>query len=411
MEAHILSKICLAVDAQETGKEGGREELSSQITRGGCRGGAAVNNTAVISSCQEAEALSKLSKKKRKHEKIDENDKNDINNINRHQQKEGSYSSGWNLISHKISNTKRTRYQSSWDIILSKIVSPISAADDKPVSSLINPLDILRKVSIAERLDNIEQSDNDFDSDDEEEEIDDEKLVELERVKQQYSKENAALRADMVSKENRIQELEELVARLVASNGSSSGREPGLRAVKDIAQNFFNEHSLDGYHLSPKHQVDLRNLIQKEHFRLKPEHRFAKRFMTGDQFKTYLYRLTDRHRKSEQEKKKGKLAAKQTITDKILLELEKNAPFIESGSKEAAYIIQCIMVSRLLLLHYIRLVCYSKLISHTSSISINRILHVYTLIHQKQHVRCSPQYSCKSKSLGRKVKTSSRPGE
>ena len=173
---------------------------------------------------------------------------------------------------------------------------------------------------------------------------------EIERLKLQYKNENAELRAEVISLNNIIQAIKD-------DASSSSGREPGLKAVRDIAQEYY-DNNVDEGRLSSEHQIKLRDLIQKEHSKRKPRHRYSTKLMTDDQFRHYVFRLTDRFRKSRQKVKKDNDAAKQIITDEILLELEKDAPFIAPGSDEAAYIIQCIMVSYLLL-HYIHSVCYS----------------------------------------------------
>lgn len=207
--------------------------------------------------------------------------------------------------------------------------------------------------------------DNVFDSDDEEEELDDELLVELERVKQHYSEENEALKADVVTKENRIQELEELVARLGARGNTHYSRKLALKVVDDITEEYINDHSWD---IGTKSKInnlikagyldELRQLVKDEHAGLDQDHRLAKELMTDEQLSTYTYKFSNTYQETQKRRRSRRLAAKQTITDEILLELEKNVPFIEPGSKEAADIIQCIMVSHLLL-HNIRLVCYS----------------------------------------------------
>jgi len=204
--------------------------------------------------------------------------------------------------------------------------------------------------------------DNDFDSDDEEEELDD-LLVELERVKQHYSEENAALKADVVTKESRIRELEELVARGNSSNAtngsSSSGREHGLKAVKDICQKYYDDHGLEEYHAKNGnygyHAEKIRQLIQKEHEHLKPSHRFATKLMDDDQLRPYIRSLTRLHQKTSKQRRLDKLAEKKAILDKIIVDLERNAQFLNPN--QAAYVIQCIFVSHLLL-NYIRLLLY-----------------------------------------------------
>lgn len=247
--------------------------------------------------------------------------------------------------------------------------------------------------------------DIDFDSDDEEEELDDELLVELERVKQQYSKENAALKADVVSLESRIQELEELVARLVARGNSSNGngstnRKKALKVVKDIAKTYINEQCLDigtkskiNNLIKDKSLDDLRQLVKDEHAKVDQDHRLAKKLMDDRQLYGFVYRLSNKYWEESKRRTAEKLAKKKEILDAILSDLERNAQFLNPN--QAAYVIQCIFVSHLLL-NFI--VCYCVL--HVSTLFYIRMLPVYTPIRQKQRARCSPQYSCKSKSLG-----------
>jgi len=234
----------------------------------------------------------------------------------------------------------------------------------------------------------------------------------LERVKQQYSEENASLKAKVLSLNAIVQGLQQstVKGKRLMDGITSSGRILSLLAVKPIAQKYYDEHNVGGI-LPPEHQKELRQLIKDQHAELNPNHYYAKELMNDQQLKGYIYRLTDAGKEVVKRVAMDKLAKKKAILDDILSKLPKNEPLIEPGSREAAYIIQCIFVSgsfRSCMLFTFDIVLH---VSHYIHPCVIRIMHVYTTIQRLQLLRCSLQSSCKSNSLGRRVKNSSRAGE
>lgn len=58
----------------------------------------------------------------------------------------------------------------------------------------------------------------------------------------------------------------------------------------------------------------------------------------------FIYRLTDGYKKKLKETLMGQVAEKKAILNVILSDLSKNQLLIEPGSKESAYVIQCIFL-------------------------------------------------------------------
>jgi len=216
--------------------------------------------------------------------------------------------------------------------------------------------------------------DIDFNSDDEEELDDDLNTVlrsSLELLKHQHNNttlelestvaENETLKAYVVSLESRIQELEQLVAR-VGNTSSSVNRKKALEVVKDSARTYINEHCLDigtkskiNNLIKDKSLDELRQLVKDEHADLDQDHRLAKKLMDDRQLYTFVYRLTNEYKEESKRRTADKLAKKKEILDAILSDLERNAQFLNPN--QAAYVIQCIFVSHLLLI-FIGLLLY-----------------------------------------------------
>lgn len=259
--------------------------------------------------------------------------------------------------------------------------------------------------------------DIEFDTDDEEEIDDDLNMVlrsslellqhqhnntiqELEVLKQQqhnYIEENSALKAKVLTLTNIIQQLQR---QLQSSNTVGVTRQRVLKVVEDIAVKYIDYHSWDigtrskiNNLIKSGHLDGLREIIQKEHAELDQDHRFAKDLMTDNQLYSFVYRLTNEYREKSKRKTLEKLAKKKAILDKIIDDLERNAQFLNPN--QAAYVIQCIFVSHFVVFHWFVIVSYMY-----PTLLYIRMLPVCTQILQKQRVRCSPQYSCKSKSLG-----------
>ena len=133
-----------------------------------------------------------------------------------------------------------------------------------------------------------------------------------------------------------------------------------MKVVKDNCQQYYDQNVVDG-HLSSVHREKIREIIKEEHFDLNPAHRYAKEVMNDVSLDGFIYRLTDRYKKKVKKNTMEKVAEKKAILNVILSDLLENELLIEPGSKESAYVIQCIFVSGLVyvvcLVHLILCLC------------------------------------------------------
>ena len=159
--------------------------------------------------------------------------------------------------------------------------------------------------------------------------------------------ENAKLKAEVASLKSIIQELQGSAVGNTTNGVTSDGRIVSLKAVKPIAQKYYDEHSVGGT-LSLEHRENLRKLIKKEHAGLDEHHYYAKELMNDKQLDGYIQRLTSVYKEKVKRLTLEKLAEKKAILEDILSTLEKNV-CIAPGSYQSAYVIQGIFVSHLLL--------------------------------------------------------------